>query len=73
MILAFVQIFDASSKRLHRFLVKKKSGKPYIGVLSKKDKVETLEILNKKPHKQDKKHHRWDEKHSWYILNISFL
>ena len=70
-ILAFVQILYVSSRRPAGYLVKKKLGKTYLGV-SNKDKEELLEILSKKPHKQDKKPHRWDEKHTGHILSISF-
>ena len=70
LILAFVQISDASPKRPDGYLIKTKSGKIYLGA-SNKDKEESLEIVNKnyRPHKLTEHKptpHKWDEKpHKW--------
>ena len=63
LILAFVQISDASPKRPDSYLIKTKSGKIYLGE-SNKDKEESLDIVNKnyRPNKLDKKLHKWNKK-----------
>ena len=70
LILAFVQISDASTKRPDSYLIKTKSENIYLGA-SNKDKEESLEIVkkNNRPNKLTKHKptpHEWDEKpHKW--------
>ena len=63
LILAFVQISDASPKRPDGHLIKTKLGKIFLGA-SNKDKEESLEIVNKnnKLTKHKPTPHEWDEK-----------